>query len=60
MMQQIWRGAPPPGVESQISDLEVWDTGDLADRILMSARDVSLPCRAIPDTIRDISGVPDL
>ena len=51
---------PPPGGESQISDLEVWDTGDLADRVLMSARDVYLPCRTIPGTNHDDSGIPDL
>ena len=51
---------PPPRGESQISDLEVRDTGDLAGRILMSVRDVYLPCRTIPDTNHDDSGIPDL
>ena len=43
---------PPPRLEYQISDLEVWVTGDVADRVLMSVRDVYLPCRTIPDTKR--------
>ena len=59
-MQQIWRGAPPPRLRSQIYNLEVWVTGDVADRVLMSVGDVYLPCRTIPDTNRDVSGIPDL
>ena len=52
--------APPATLESQISDLEIWDPGDVADRVLMSVRDVYLPRRSIPDTNRDVSGIPDL
>ena len=52
--------APPRHPESQISDLEVWDTGDVADSVLMSVRDVYLPCSIIPDTNRDLSSIPDL
>ena len=52
--------APPRHPESQISDLEVWDTGDVADRVLMSVKDVYLRCRSIPDTNRDVSGNSDL
>ena len=37
----------PPRVESQITDLEVRDTGDIAGRVLTSVRDVSKPSTSI-------------
>ena len=55
-VQQI----PLPRGESEISDLEVWVTGDVADRVLMSVRDVYLHFRSTPDANRDVSGIPPL
>ena len=57
MMQQNWRAAPPTGEESQISDLEVWVTGDIAERVLMSVRDVYSPCSLDLELFRALSAM---
>mgnify|MGYP000559281668 CR=1 FL=1 len=51
----LWVAAKltPPGEESQISVL------DIAKKVLMSVKDGYSPGRTIPDTIRDVSGIPD-
>ena len=38
---------PPPAGRSQISDFELWDTRDIAERVLRSVRDGSKPNAAI-------------
>ena len=59
-------GAPPPRLEildfvksTQISDLRVWGTGNIVDRVLKSVRDICKPSTAPADPIRDVSGIPE-
>ena len=57
--QNLHAAPPPPPRDSQISDLRLWGTGDIADRVLTSVRDVSKLSTATARPIRDVSGIPE-
>ena len=57
-LQQNWQ--PPPHRDSQISDLGLWGTRDIADRGARGVRGVSKTSASITDPVHDISDAPEL
>ena len=53
-------GCAPPAGRSQISDFELWDTRDIAERVLRSVRDGSKPNATITHPVHDVFGIPEL
>ena len=63
-VQVLWvaaklAGAPPLTPPDQISDLCLWSTRDIVDRVLRNVRDVYKPNTTITDPTHDVSGTPE-